>query len=111
MTDRNQTSFYFVLTPQEMIVDDTKKAADLFAKFGVPLSGYIVNRVIPLDQLTGSIPAYLRHRVDMQSESLKTIDTTFGKDVLAHVPEFDNEVKGMDMIKQMAETMFGEKLT
>ena len=110
MTDPKQTSFYFVLTPEDMIIEDTKKAGDLFAKFGVPMAGYIVNRVIPVDDLIGDIPPYLKNRVDMQKTCLGNIDTTFGKDVLARVPEFDNEIKGMDMIKRMAETMFGEKL-
>jgi arsenite-transporting ATPase len=110
MTDPHQTSFYFVLTPEDMIIEDTKKAAGLFGKFGVPLSGYIVNRVIPVEDLTGELPLYLKNRVEMQITCLETIKNTFGKDVLGNVPEFDNEIKGMDMIKRMAETMFGEKL-
>ncbi len=110
MTDPRQTSFYFVLTPEEMIIDDTRKAATLFAKFGVPLSGYIVNRVIPVEELNGELPAYLRNRVEMQVGCLENIRKIFADDVLGYVPEFDNEVKGTDMIKRMAETMFGEKL-
>ena len=47
LTDREKTAFFFVLVPEEMILLDTQKAAGLFAKFQVPLSGYIVNRVIP----------------------------------------------------------------
>ncbi|MDQ7781649.1 MAG: TRC40/GET3/ArsA family transport-energizing ATPase [Desulfomonilaceae bacterium] len=111
MTDPQRTSFYFVLTPEEMIINDTRKAADLFGKFGVPMSGYIVNRVIPVEELTGDLPSYLRNRVEMQVGCLDNIRKIFGKDVLGYVPEFDNEVKGMDAIRRMAETMFGEKLT
>lgn len=110
MTDPRRTSFYFVLTPEEMIIDDTRKAADLFGKFGVPMSGYIVNRVIPVEDLTGDLPVYLQNRVQLQVRCLKNIEKTFGDDVLGYVPEFDSEVKGMDMIRRMAETMFGETL-
>lgn len=110
MTDSQQTAFYFVLTPEEMTVQDTRKAADLFAKFGVPMSGYVVNRVIPTEELTGSIPPYLRNRMEMQTRCLDLIRTTFGSSVLAYVPEFDNEIKGMHMIRRLAENMFGEKL-
>jgi len=110
MTDPQRTSFYFVLTPEEMIINDTRKAADLFAKFGVPMSGYIVNRVIPVEDLTGDLPPYLQNRVQMQVGCLANIRKIFGNDVLGYVPEFDNEVKGMVTIKRMAETMFGEKL-
>src|SRR5213076_3030092 len=41
LTDKTRTAFFFVVVPEEMIILDTKKAAALFAKFDVPLSGYI----------------------------------------------------------------------
>src|SRR5207247_3544471 len=47
LTDKTRTAFFFVVVPEEMIILDTKKAAALFAKFDVPLSGYIVNRILP----------------------------------------------------------------
>jgi len=34
----------------------------------------------------------------------------FGRKVLSLVPEFDGEIKGMEMIKLMAESMFEEVL-
>ncbi len=47
LTDKNKTAFFFVLAAEEMVIRDTAKAAELFAKFDVPLSGYIINRVLP----------------------------------------------------------------
>src|SRR6266571_3958989 len=44
LTDRQRTAFFFVLVPEEMVILDTSKAAELFAKFDVPLMGYVVNR-------------------------------------------------------------------
>src|SRR5512136_519024 len=66
LTDRERTAFYFVVVPEEMIILDTQKAAGLFAKFDVPLSGYIVNRVIPPELKNQDIPEYLRNRIIMQ---------------------------------------------
>ena len=43
------TAFFFVLVPEEMIILDTVKAAELFSRFKVPISGYIVNRVLPTE--------------------------------------------------------------
>src|SRR5207253_2348402 len=37
LTDKARTAFFFVVVPEEMIILDTKKAAELFAKFDVPL--------------------------------------------------------------------------
>ena len=111
MTDTEKTAFFFVLTPEEMTIVDTEKAAKLFAKYNVPLAGYVVNRVINRDLLQENIPAYLRNRIDMQAGALDTIDKTFGGSVLSRVPEFDSEIKGLDTIRALAEVMFEEKLS
>jgi arsenite/tail-anchored protein-transporting ATPase len=107
LTDREKTAFFFVLTPEEMIILDTQKAAGLFAKFDVPLSGYIVNRVIPEELASQEIPEYLRHRLEMQKGYLAKIDQLFSNEVLARVPEFDRDITGLPMIEKMAEAMFG----
>jgi len=107
LTDRDKTAFFFVVTPEEMIILDTVKAAGLFAKYQVPICGYIVNRVVPQELAQHKIPEYLQHRIEMQSRYLKEIDTTFGKSVLAHVPEFERDITGIPMIAKVAEALFG----
>ncbi len=107
LTDKQKTAFFFVVVPEEMIILDTKKAAGLFAKFDVPISGYIVNRVIPPELAGQNIPAYLRNRMEMQTTYLKEIDQVFSGEVLARVPEFERDITGLPMIERMAEVMFG----
>lgn len=109
LTDKLKTAFFFVVTPEEMIILDTKKAAGLFAKFDVPLAGYIVNRVIPPELAGQDIPAYLRNRMEMQTKYLAEIDQVFSGEVLAHIPEFERDITGLPMIERMAEVMFGGK--
>jgi len=111
MTDTKKTAFFFVLTPEEMIIQDTEKAAGLFAKYDVPLAGYLVNRVIDRELLKENIPPYLKNRIEMQAGALKMIDDKLGASVLAKVPEFDSEIKGLDTIRRLAEVMFEEKLS
>jgi arsenite-transporting ATPase len=111
MTDTEKTAFFFVLTPEEMTIVDTEKAAKLFAKYNVPLAGYVVNRVINRDLLKENIPVYLRNRIEMQAGALELIDERFGASVLSNVPEFDSEIKGLDSIRDLAEVMFEEKLS
>src|SRR5256884_1239679 len=106
LTDRQKTAFFFVVVPEEMIILDTKKAADLFAKFDVPLSGYIVNRVLPPDLGAGTIPPYLRNRIAMQKKYLDDIKTSFGDEVLAYVPEMERDVTGLPMIERLARRLF-----
>ncbi|MFN3762112.1 MAG: ArsA family ATPase, partial [Anaerolineae bacterium] len=107
LTDKEKTAFFFVLVPEEMIILDTVKAAGLFAKFQVPISGYIVNRVIPAELEQQEIPEYLRHRIQMQRKYLAEIRQRFGHQVLAYIPEFERDVTGLEMIQRMAEAMFG----
>jgi arsenite-transporting ATPase len=107
LTDKQKTAFFFVITAEEMIIKDTLKAAELFAKFDVPLSGYIINRVLPLGLKDQNIPEYLKNRLMMEEHYLKVIDTTFGKQILASVPEMERDVTGLPMIEKMAKAMFG----
>src|SRR5213082_1233093 len=59
LTDRQKTAFFFVVVPEEMIILDTQKAAELFARFDVPIAGYVVNRVLPDELKQQDLPDYL----------------------------------------------------
>jgi arsenite-transporting ATPase len=107
LTDKQKTAFFFVVVPEEMIILDTQKAAGLFAKFDVPISGYIVNRVIPPELGQQNIPDYLRHRLDMQAGYLEKIDQVFGRQVLTRIPEFERDITGLPMIERVAQALFG----
>jgi len=109
LTDRVKTAFFFVVIPEEMAILDTKKAAGLFAKYSVPLSGYIVNRVIPESLAQQEIPEYLRHRLTMQKRHMATIQHELGSDVLAYIPEMERDITGLGMIEKMAHEMFEGK--
>ncbi len=107
LTDKEKTAFFFVVIPEEMIILDTQKAAVLFAKYNVPISGYIVNRVIPAELGKQNIPEYLKNRLQMQKGYLEKIDQTFGAEVLARVPEFERDITGLPMIERLAKEVFG----
>src|SRR5205809_857118 len=102
LTDRTKTAFYFVVIPEQMILIDTKKAAELFARFDVPIGGYVVNRVIPEELGEQQIPAYLRNRIAMQKRELDQIRGAFGNQVLGYVPELERDVTGLPMIERVA---------
>ncbi|OGQ95356.1 MAG: arsenic transporter, partial [Deltaproteobacteria bacterium RIFOXYA2_FULL_55_11] len=78
LTDKRRTAFFFVLVPEEMIILDTRKAAELFSRFDVPISGYVVNRVLPPELRQDNIPQYLKNRIAMQEKYLGEIQTTLG---------------------------------
>src|SRR5437660_2294564 len=108
LTDRQKTAFFFVVVPEEMIILDTQKAAELFARFDVPIAGYVVNRVLPAGLAQQNVPEYLKNRIDMQKRYLTQIDTTFGSEVLAQVPELERDVTGLPAIERLARIMYGD---
>ncbi len=106
LTDKVKTAFFFVVVPEEMIILDTQKAADLFSKFDVPIAGYIVNRVLPNELRSQVVPAYLQNRLQMQSGYLDKVKTTFGDQVRGYVPEMERDVTGLAMIEKLAKIMY-----
>ena len=106
LTDRTKTGFFFVVIPEAMVIDDTQKAARMFAQFNVPVAGYVVNRVIPHELLGQNIPEYLRRRIAMQDQHLRDVRAAFGDQVMALVPEMERDVTGLPMIEKLAEIMF-----
>jgi len=106
LTDKTKTGFFFVVIPEAMVINDTQKAAKLFAQFDVPVAGYVVNRVIPHELLDQNIPEYLRRRIAMQDQHMRDLQTAFGDQVLASVPEMEHDVTGLPMIEKLAAIMF-----
>ena len=106
LTDKEKTAFYFVVVPEKMIILDTQKAAGLFSAFNVPIAGYVVNRVVPEELLGQNIPAYLKHRIEMQKTYMGEIRQAFGDQVSAYVPELERDVTGLAMIERLAEIMY-----
>jgi arsenite-transporting ATPase len=107
LTDREKTAFFFVLVPEDMIIRDTAKAAELFSRFKVPLSGYLVNRILPEELKTQEIPEFLRHRLAQQGQYLAQIKETFGDQVLVQVPEMERDITGLTMISRVADYLCG----
>jgi arsenite-transporting ATPase len=106
LTDKEKTAFFFVITAEQMVINDTVKAGQLFAKFDVPLSGYIINRVLSDALKEQDIPEYLKNRLTMQDHYLGVINETFKGEILASVPEMERDVTGLAMIEKLAIAMF-----
>jgi arsenite-transporting ATPase len=108
LADRKRTAFFFVLIPEEMVLIDTRKAAQMFARFNVPIAGYVLNRVLPEELAGENAPAFLTNRIKMQERYLGQIRSTLGEQILAQVPEFERDVTGLEMIERTAKVLFRE---
>ena len=95
-----------MVIPEAGVINDTQKAAGMFAQFDVPIAGYVVNRVIPRELLDQNIPEYLRRRIAMQDQHMGEMRKALGDRLLALVPEMDRDVTGLPMIEKLAAIMF-----
>ena len=108
LTDKERTAFFFVVVPEQMIILDTQKAAQLFSRFDVPIAGYIVNRVLPAELARQQCPPYLQHRLEVQAHYLEEVKKTFGNELVGFVPELERDVTGLPMIEKLAAIMYGD---
>ncbi len=108
LTDKERTAFFFVVVPEQMIILDTQKAAQLFSRFDVPIAGYIVNRVLPAELARQQCPPYLQHRLEVQAHYLQEVKQTFGNELVGFVPELERDVTGLPMIEKLAAIMYGD---
>ncbi len=108
LTDKERTAFFFVLVPEQMIILDTEKAAQLFARFDVPIAGYVVNRILPAELAGQQLPPYLQNRLQVQDRHLDEIKKTFGSRLVGSVPELERDVTGLPMIEKLAAIMYGD---
>ena len=114
MVDQRRTSFFMVLIPERMAILDTERALEMFDSLGLQMAGLIVNQVYPkelADAVGGEAVQFLRNRARMQRGYLDEIRSKFGSKVLAMLPMYPREPRGLDMIEKVSQDLlFGPAL-
>lgn len=103
ITDRSRTAFFMVLIPEKMAILDTERALAMFSALHIEMSGLVLNQVYPVELLEKpNLSSFLRNRIETQQRYLKEIHQKFGDQVVATMPMFDREPKGMEMIARVS---------
>ncbi len=105
LTDAEQTAFFFVTLPEALPIAVIKRFINWFHDFGIPVGGVVVNMVIQKDQLRADSPEFVRNRVAMQDSYMQEIWRDFDN-VRAVLPLLDNEVRGTEALRRVAELAF-----
>ena len=105
LTDPALTAFYFVTLPEALPIAVIKRFIQWFHDFGIPVGGVVVNMVIQKEQVKADSPEFIRNRVAMQDSYMQQIWKDFDN-VRAIVPLLDNEVRGVESLKKVAEIAF-----
>ncbi len=104
---RDSTALFYVVIPEQMAIMDTEVAIKEFRKFGIELSGIIVNQVYPAELLAdANVPEFLKSRVRMQQGNMETIHKKFADKIVAEVPMMDREPKGLLMLEKTASIVY-----
>jgi arsenite/tail-anchored protein-transporting ATPase len=104
LTDADKTAFFFVTLPEALPIAVIKRFINWFTDFGIPVGGVVVNEVI--ESVTETAPEFVKNRVAMQREYLDQIERDFEGQVRAVVQLFDDEVRGVDRLETLAQSLF-----
>lgn len=100
--DPKLTSFALVTIPEAMSVRETERYLALLKEQGVPVRDVIVNRVEQEHEKC----TYCHARVLSQRRWLKEIARTFGELNLHYVPLMDQEVRGLEALKEVGNVIW-----
>jgi arsenite/tail-anchored protein-transporting ATPase len=108
LTDSEKTAFFFVTLPEALPIAVISRFIGWFHDFGIPVGGVIVNMLLDRQALGNDAPEFVLNRVQMQQEHMKTIWDKFDGSVRAVVPLFDQEVRGLPMLREAGQALFAE---
>ncbi len=106
LTDPEKTSFFFVALPEALPIAVITRFIQWFHDFGIPVGGVLVNMLIDKASLDAQSADFVKNRVAMQEEHMKTVWQKFDGNVRAIVPLFETEIRGLPMLKRLADSMF-----
>ncbi len=108
LTNAEKTAFFFVALPEALPIAVITRFIGWFHDFGIPVGGVVVNMLLDRQALGENTPDFVLNRIQMQEEHMRTIWEKFDGSVRAVVPLFDQEVRGIEMLRTAGKVLFGE---
>jgi arsenite-transporting ATPase len=109
LTDPNKTAFFFVTLPEALPIAVITRFINWFSEFGIPVGGVLVNMRIDRSVVTADSAEFVRNRLQMQDDHMQTIWEKFDSQVRSIVPLFEDEVRGVAMLRRLANEVFTSK--
>ncbi len=106
LTDPSLTAFFFVTLAEALPIAVITRFIGWFHDFGIPVGGVIVNMLIDKSQVNEKSPEFVRNRVEMQARYMDDVWEKFNGNVRSIIPLYENEVRGVDMLSRMANSLF-----
>src|SRR5512143_2017630 len=106
LTDPEKTSFFFITLPEALPIAVITRFIQWFHDFGIPVGGVLVNMLIDKASVGAGAADFVKNRVAMQDEHMKTVWQKFNGSVRAIVPLYETEIRGVPMLKRLGDAMF-----
>jgi arsenite-transporting ATPase len=101
-TSSDDTAFVMVTIPEALGVYQTQRLFGEFARFGIEVGHLVINHVI-----VNPDSPFLYARQSMQEGYIRQLYEQYGDRVqITEVPEFADEVKGIDRLQSLADLLF-----
>lgn len=98
LTDPKLTAFYFVTLPLALPISVVERFIYWVKAFQIPVGGVIVNQVMPP---TDSCSSFIVNKQAEQRHYIELIDKKFGELVVARIPMFEGEIRGVEMLRKV----------
>src|SRR3990172_2365250 len=106
LTNPEQTAFFFVTLPEALPIAVITRFIGWFHDFGIPVGAVILNMLIDQKQVNEKSPDFVLNRMQMQAEHMKTVWEKFDGMVRAKLPLYETDVRGIDSLVRMGDTLF-----
>jgi arsenite-transporting ATPase len=103
--DPEITSARLVMNPEKMVIAEARRTYTYLGLFGYAVDAAIVNRVLPQSVSGG----YFSKWLEIQKEHLAAVEEGFADIDIRHLPLFDEEMVGIDRLRLLGETLYGEE--
>ena len=105
LADGSKTTVRLVMNPEKMVIKESMRALTYLNLYGITVDSITINRVMP----DHTEDPYFRKWRDIQQNYINQINDAFAPIPIGQVPLFDQEVVGLDMLRQVGEKVYGEK--
>jgi arsenite-transporting ATPase len=95
VTDPDRAGFLFVVIPERLPILETRRAVDALDRYGIPVTGLVVNRVLPVE----ADGQFLARRREREAEYLAMIEAELGGLRRWTVPLREDDVVGVEALR------------
>jgi arsenite-transporting ATPase len=104
LTDPAVTAFLLVINAERLPILESKKTLALLRQFNIPVTGMIVNRLLP-PEADGE---FLRERRVQEDEYRAEIDETFAELQKVYLHLLPHDVHGVETLREIGKTIVAQ---